>query len=183
MQLMDEIGMQIHSDISECEQRWRTFFKANCDALFQTALLLSADAVAAEKAVSESLDSLDLSIPPEHRNFPGWERAVVARSIETSQLRPTPPDAATRSMLQPGLLPVIQIERFPRVCFVLGMLLGYSTALCAQILGVEESHVRMLFQMAALQLQRNVVASMFQPEHVGLSVDQDEGTVTSSSNA
>jgi hypothetical protein len=62
-------------------------------------------------------------------------------------------------MLQPGLLPVIQIERFPRICFVLRMLLGYSTALCAQILGVEESHVRMLFRMAALQLQQKVVGN------------------------
>jgi DNA-directed RNA polymerase specialized sigma24 family protein len=57
-------------------------------------------------------------------------------------------------MLQPGLRPIIQIERFPRICFVLRMLLGYSTVMCAQMLGVEENHVRMLFQMAALQLQK-----------------------------
>jgi DNA-directed RNA polymerase specialized sigma24 family protein len=62
-------------------------------------------------------------------------------------------------MLQPRLLPLIQIEPFPRICFVLHMLLGYSTALSAQILGVEESHVLVLFQMAARQLQQTVAGN------------------------
>jgi DNA-directed RNA polymerase specialized sigma24 family protein len=66
-------------------------------------------------------------------------------------------------MLHPWLLPVIQIERFPRICFVLRVLLGYSTALCAQILGVEERHVRMLFQMAALQLEQKILPDRVPP--------------------
>lgn len=160
MQSVNELETPIQSDTRRCEQGWRDFFKANCNAVFQTALLLTADASAAEIAVAESIDSLDISSwPPEQRNLAAWEKAVVVRSIETSRLSPSAANSATRSMLHPGLLPVILIERFPRICFVLRTLLGYSTALCAQILGVEESHVRMLFQMAALQLQQKVVGN------------------------
>jgi len=160
MQSVNELETPIQSDTRRCEQGWRDFFKANCNVVFQTALLLTADATAAEAAVTESIDSLDISSrPPEQRNMAAWEKAVVVRSIETSRLPSSAANSVTRSMLHPGLLPVIQIERFPRICFVLRMLLGYSTALCAQILGVEESHVRMLFQMAALQLQQKVVGN------------------------
>ena len=163
MQPVDEIETPIQSDTRRCEQGWRDFFKANCNAVFQTALLLTADATAAEMAVAESIDSLDISNPPEQRNLVAWEKTVVLRSIETSRLSSSAADSATRSMLHPGLLPVILIERFPRICFVLRMLLGYSTALCAQILGVEESHVRMLFQMAALQLQQKIAGNRVPP--------------------
>jgi hypothetical protein len=159
MQSVDEIETPIHSNTRRCEQGWGDFFKANCNVVFQTALLLTADATAAEAAVAESIDSLDISSPPEQRNLASWEKAAVVRSIETSRLSSSAVNSATRSMLHPGLLPVMQIERFPRICFVLRMLLGYSTALCAQILGVEESHVQMLFQAAAIQLQQNVAGN------------------------
>jgi hypothetical protein len=162
MQPVDEIKTPIQSG-TRCEQGWRDFFKANCNFVFQTALLLTADATVAEAAVAESIDSLDISGPAEPRNLADWEKAVVVRSIETSRLSSSTANSATRSMLQPGLLPVIQIERFPRICFVLRMLLGYSTALCAQMLGVEESHVRILFEMAALQLQQKVAGSRVPP--------------------
>ena len=163
MQPVDEIDMPIQSNTRRCEQGWRDFFKANCNVVFQTALLLTADATAAEMAVAESIDSLDISNPPEQRNLVAWEKAVVVRSIETSRLSSSAANSATRSMLHSGLLPVLLIERFPRICFVLRMLLGYSTALCAQILGVEESHVRMLFQMAALQLQQKIAGNRVPP--------------------
>ena len=163
MQPVDEIEMPIQSNTRRCEQGWRDFFKANCNVVFQTALLLTADATAAEMAVAESIDSLDISNPPEQRNLVAWEKTLVLRSIETSRLSSSAANSATRSMLHPGLLPVILIERFPRICFVLRMLLGYSTALCAQILGVEESHVRMLFQMAALQLQQKIAGNRVPP--------------------
>lgn len=159
MQPVDEIEAPIQSNTRRCEQGWGDFFKANCNVVFQTALLLTADATAAETAVAESIDSLDISSPPEQRNLAAWEKAVVVRSIETSRLSSSAANSATRSMLHPGLLPVIQIERFPRICFVLRMLLGYSTALCAQILGVEESQVRMLFQIAAHQLQQKIAGN------------------------
>jgi hypothetical protein len=154
MQPVDEIEGKIQADAKTCEQAWRKFFKVNCNIVFQTALLLTADATAAEAAVAESIDALDVSSPPEQRNLAAWERAVATRSIETSRLYSFAANQTTQSMLQPGLRPIIQIERFPRICFVLRMLLGYSTVMCAQMLGVEENHVRMLFQMAALQLQK-----------------------------
>ena len=55
-------------------------------------------------------------------------------------------------MLQPGLLPVLQLERFPRVCFVLRMLFGYATSACAGMLGIDEGSVKVLLQEALLQL-------------------------------
>jgi len=155
-QAVEAIKMLTQSDTTRCKQQWRDFVKAHCDEVFQTALLLTADATAAEAAVTRSIDSLDISSAPEHADLAAWEKAVVVRSLETSQPPSPTPNSTTRSMLQPGLPRVIQIERLPRICFVLRMLLGYSTPLCAQILGVEESEIRMLFQMAALQLQQKV---------------------------
>ena len=152
---MDET--QIRSDTRSCEQEWRDFFKINCNALFQTALLLTADAVTAEVALIKSIEELDMSSSPE-QSLPAWKKAVVMRSIETVQLSASTPDPMTRFMLQPGLQPVIEIERFPRICFVLRMLLGYTTAFCAQMLGMEESDIRKLFQIAVIQLQEKVVA-------------------------
>ena len=165
MQSMDEIKTPIRPGTSRCEQGWRDFFKANCNVVFQTALLLTADATAAEAAVVESIDSLDISSRPEQRSLAAWEEAVVVRSIETSRVSSSAANSATRSMLQPALLPLIQIEGFPRICFVLRMLLGYSTALCAQILGVEEIHIRILFQTAALQLRQKVKGNKFHSGH------------------
>jgi hypothetical protein len=55
-------------------------------------------------------------------------------------------------MLQPGLLPVLQLERFPRVCFVLLMLVGYPTSACAGMLGIDEGGVKVLLRVAVLQL-------------------------------
>ena len=84
---------------------------------------------------------------------------MVLRSIETVQLSASTPDPMTRFMLQPGLQPVIEIERSPRIRFVLRMLLGYTTALCAQMLGLEESGIRMLLQIAVIQLQQKIAAT------------------------
>lgn len=88
---------------------------------------------------------------------------MVTRSIEAAQLSSrTAPDPLTRSILQPSLQPVIEMERCPRICFVLRMLLGYTTALCAQMLGMEESGIRMLFQIAVIELQQKVAATEVQ---------------------
>jgi len=126
----------------------------NCNALFQTALLLTADAVTAEVALAKSIEDFDISNSPGQTGVAAWERATAMRSIEIAQSSPSIPDPMTRTMLQPALQPIIEIERFPRICFVLRLLLGYTTALCAQMLGIEESGVRMLFQMAVIQLQQ-----------------------------
>ena len=159
LQTMDEIETLIRPERKSCEEKWRDFFKLNCNALFQTAMLLTADKLAAEVALLGSIDALAMSSPPGQHSLAAWHRVVALRSIETSPLSSSAVDPATRFMLHPGLLPVIEIERSQRICFVLRMLLGYTTAVCAEMLGVEESGVRMLFQMAVLQLQQKVVAN------------------------
>jgi DNA-directed RNA polymerase specialized sigma24 family protein len=47
----------------------------------------------------------------------------------------------------------MQIERLPRTCFVLRLLLGYSRRVCAHLLGIEESKVEALLQTAIDTLQ------------------------------
>jgi hypothetical protein len=148
---------QIGSDTSGYEREWRDFFKIHCNALFQTALLLTADAVAAEVALTRSIEELDIACSPGQTSLASWKKAVVMRSIETLQLSASPPDPITRFMLQPGVQRVIEIERSPRICFVLRILLGHTTAFCAQMLGVEERGVLALLQMAMIQLQEKSV--------------------------
>ena len=154
--------MLIRPNTKSYKQEWRVFFKVNCNALFQTALLLTADTVIAELALTKGIEELNISSSPGQTSLAAWERAVVIRSIETARLSSPAPDSMVRVMLQPGLQPVIEIERLPRICFVLRILLGYSTAVCAQMLGMEASGILMLFQMAAIQLQQKVVASRVQ---------------------
>jgi hypothetical protein len=156
---MDEIETLIRPERKGCEEKWRDFFKLNCNALFQTALLLTADPVAAEAALTKSIDELDMSRSPEQVSFAAWEELVVMRSIEMQQVSSSGADSTARLMLQPGLVPVIQIDRWPRICFVMRKLLGYTTALCAQMLGMEESGIRILFQTAVVQLQQKVAGT------------------------
>jgi hypothetical protein len=52
------------------------------------------------------------------------------------------------SMLQPGLWPLMQIERVSRTYFTLRLLLGYPRRVCAQLLDVEESKIETLLQTA-----------------------------------
>jgi hypothetical protein len=149
---------QTRSDTTRCEQEWKDFFKLSCSALFQTALLLTADAVTAEAVLTKGIEETELSSPPEQTSLAAWQEAVVMQSIETTLHSTFTPEPLMRFMLQPGLQPVIEIERRPRICFVLRMLLGYTTAFCAQMLGIEESGVRMLFHMAVVQLQQKMAA-------------------------
>ena len=65
-------------------------------------------------------------------------------------------------MLQPGLLPVLQLEPFPRVCFVLRTLFGYATSACAGMLGIDKGGVKVLLRVAVLQLHH--AGSMHIPE-------------------
>jgi hypothetical protein len=127
--------------------------------VFQTALLLTADAFTAETALDKSIEDLKISSPPGQPSLGTWERAVVMRSIETPQVSSPEVDCTAPLMLQPGLRPVIQLERSPGICFVLRILLGYTTAACAQTLGTDEDVVRILFQMAVIQLQQKVAAT------------------------
>lgn len=163
MQQLDQFELIVRSDRKNCEREWRDFFKVNCKRLFQTALLLTADALAAETALAKSIEELDICSSPGRTSLAAWEKAVVTRSIEAAHLSSrTAPDPLSRSILQPGLQPVIEMERCPRICFVLRMLLGYKTALCAQMLGMEESGIRMLFQIAVIELQQKAAATEVQ---------------------
>ncbi len=134
------------------EHAWKNFLQVNCNSMFQTALLLSANARAAESALSDSIDDLDLSSPPENHSLAIWERAVIKRSIGARESASPAGASMARSMLQPGLRTVIGIERCPRVCFVLHVLLGYKAVFCAQMLGTAESETGILLRRAFTQL-------------------------------
>lgn len=134
------------------EHAWKSFFQANCDSMFQTALLLTANARAAEAALADSINDLDLSNPPGKDSLAIWERAMIKRSIGAHESRSATEVSMARSMLQPGLRSVIDIERCPRICFVLHLMLGYKTIFCAQMIVTPESEIRSLVQRAVIQL-------------------------------
>ncbi len=134
------------------EQAWKSFLRVHCSSMFQTALLLSADTRVAAAALADSIGDLDLSNPPEKPSLAIWERAVITRSIGAREADSLDEGSMARSMLQSGLWPVIEIERYPRICFVLRVLLGYAAASCAQTLGITESEIQTLVQKALTQL-------------------------------
>jgi hypothetical protein len=133
--------------------------KANLDSLFQTALLLTAEPETAEESLASSLDGVDLSALPQENSFAILKEAIVLRSVQSARLLSPSDTANARSMLQPGLWPVLQIDRQPRVCFVLRMLLGYATSSCAQMLAIEEQVVKAALQNGILQLQHAMTAN------------------------
>lgn len=145
---------QIRSDTRTCEQEWRDFFKINCNALFQTALLLTADAVTAEVALTKTIEELDMARSPAQTSLAAWRETVVMRSIETVQLSASPPDPRTRFMLQPGLQPVIEIERFPRICFVLRMLLAIQMHCVHRCLAWKRATYGCLFRWQSFSFRR-----------------------------
>jgi hypothetical protein len=121
--------------------------------MFQVALLLSADVYTAEDALLSSIDELEIGRAPRQRDLAAWQHAVAARSIATRTTEKSGVDMRYRSMLQPGLWPVMQIERLPRTCFVLRFFLGYSRRVCARMLGIEESKIETLLHTAIETLQ------------------------------
>jgi hypothetical protein len=81
---------QIRSGTRGYEREWRDFFKINCNTLFQTALLLTADAVTAEVVLTKSIEEFDTARSPGQTSLASWKEAVVMRSIETVQLSASP---------------------------------------------------------------------------------------------
>ena len=138
-------------------QTWMDFFRAHRDALFQTALLLSADPDTAEAGMASAIDVVDMSEAPEKADWAILQDIVARQTIQSVNRVAPRQIAKARSMLQSGLWPVLQLEQSPRVCLVLRMLLRYATSSCAQMLGIEEVGVRTLLRLAILQLQRAVV--------------------------
>ena len=158
---------------NDCPNTWRAFFEAHWDALFQTALLLSADLDEAEANIAATIDAVDLSKPPAELDLSILQEKLARRTIQTALASPCPKVSEARSLLQAGLQPVLQIEKFPRVCFVLRTLLGYATSSCAQMLGIEETAVRTLLRIAILQLNDTVTGTGGRPSRITESRDLD----------
>jgi hypothetical protein len=154
IQRLDDAPTQVQRDQSSYGREWRNFVNVNGKTMFQIALLLSGDACAAEEALINGVDKLNVSRPPEPDDLAIWEKTVVMRSIEMSDTSSSAACLHAQSMLRPELLPVIRIEQCPRICFVLRLLLGYSATSCAQMLDIDESEIPLLLQKAAIQIQQ-----------------------------
>ena len=129
-------------------------FRANLGALFQLALLLTADSQEAEANLATVISTLDFSKEIDEDALGVIQAALARMSIGSGGIISPAGAAEARSMLQPGLLPVLQLERLPRVCFVLRMLVGFDTSACARMLGIDEGGVSVLLRVAVLQLNR-----------------------------
>ena len=158
---------------NDCPKTWKNFFQVHRDALFQTALLLSADPDEAEASMAATLNTVDLSKPPVESQFLILQEKLARRTIETAQASPLSKLSEAGSLLQVGLHPVLQMERFPRVCFVLRTLLGYATSTCAQMLGIEEVAVRTLLRVAILQLHNAATGTSSRPPSLAESLEVD----------
>ena len=134
------------------QETWKDAFQANLSALFQIALLLTADSHEAEANLATVIRKLDFSKEIDEDALAVIHAALARKIIGGGGITSLSGAAEARSMLQPGLLPVLQLERLPRVCFVLRMLFGYATSACARILGIDECGVRVLLGVAVLQL-------------------------------
>ena len=142
------------SSKSGYQETWKEVFQANLDALFQMALLLTADSQEAEANLATVISALDFSKQPDEGAFAVIQTALARQSIGSGGIISSTGVTKARSMLQSGLLPVLQLERIPRVCFVLRMLFGYATSACAGMLGIDEDGVKLLLRVAALQLHK-----------------------------
>jgi hypothetical protein len=134
------------------QKTWKDVIQTNFDALFQLALLLTADPQKAEDDLVAIIGTLDLSKQPDEDALGVIQAALVRQSIRSSGIISAVGVAGTLSMLQPALLPVLQLEHFSRICFVLRALFGYATSACARTLGINEGDVRVLLRVAVLQL-------------------------------
>jgi hypothetical protein len=150
MALNEEVTML--SSKGGYQETWKDVFQANLDALFQLALLLTAGPQEAEANLATVMSTLDFSKQPDEDALAVIQAALARQSIGSGGIISSAGVAGARSMLQPGLLPVLQLERFPRVCFVLRMLFGYATSACAGMLGIDEGGVKVLLRVAVLQL-------------------------------
>ena len=150
MALDEEATMS--SSEGEYRAAWKNVFEGNLDALFQLALLLTADSQEAEANLAAVISTLDFSKQPDENALAVIRAALARQSIGSGGIISAAGFAEARCMLQPGLLPVLQLERLPRVCFVLQMLFGYPTSVCAGRLALDEGGVKVLLGAAVLQL-------------------------------
>jgi hypothetical protein len=140
------------------QETWKDLFQANLDSLFELALLLTSDAREAEANLATVINDLDLSKHPDEDGLAFLQAAVARQSIASGEAISTVRVAEARSIIQPGLGPVLQLEHFPRICFVLWMTFGYATTVCAGMLGIDQGGVRALLQTAILETSANSMA-------------------------
>jgi hypothetical protein len=133
MALHEEVTML--SSKSGYQATWEDVFQANLDALFQVALLLTADPQEAEANLTCVINALDFSKQPDENALAILQTAVAQQSLGSGGAMSSAGVAQARSMLQPGLRPILQLERSSRVCFVLRMLLGYATGHSSRTVG------------------------------------------------
>jgi hypothetical protein len=133
---------------------WMALLKSNCAALFQTALLLSADPQIAEASIAVTIDNLDISKAPRQDESSSLQKTVAMHTLRIQETASFSRTVEAQPMLQSGLWPILQLEKFVRACFVLRFLLGYSTSCCAQIIGIEQAAVEASLDTALLQLQQ-----------------------------
>jgi hypothetical protein len=138
-------------DVNPADE-WNRFILEHCSAMFRIALLLTADPLAGEAALVESLEGLDLMTSPGIYSIEAWQKSTVTRCLSLPERRFGPASRLAESMLQPGLQLIARIDRLPRICFVLRLLLGYTPRECAQLLHLGESDLRVLLRMAVTQL-------------------------------
>jgi len=136
------------------QETWKDVFQANLSALFQIALLLTADSHEAEANLATVIRKLDFSKEIDEDALAVIHAALARKIIGGGGITSLSGAAEARSMLQPGLLPVLQLERLPRVCFVLRMLVGFEISACARMLGIDEYGVKVSLRLAVLQLKQ-----------------------------
>jgi hypothetical protein len=136
------------------QETWTDVFRANLGTLFQLALLLTADSQEAEANLAAVISTLDFSKEIDEDALGVIQAALARMSIGRGGIIYPAGAAKARSMLQPGLLPVLQLERLPRVCFVLRMLVGFEISACARMLGIDEYGVKVSLRLAVLQLKQ-----------------------------
>jgi hypothetical protein len=131
---------------------WTALVKANLNVLFQTALLLSEDPEIAESAVLDALGAIDVCEPPAPDQASLLQKEVATQTLKRLNANSKAKSRDVRSLLQADLCPLLRIDKLPRACFVLCLLFGYTAALCAQTLEIEESRVTEFLGLAAIQL-------------------------------
>lgn len=131
---------------------WSTFLKTSCDALFQTALLISADCAIAEASLFAAFEEINPCQAPRENELAILQSKVVTLTLLKLDATPSEKRGEPRLMLQSGLWPVLALERTARTSFVLHYLLGYSLYQCALLLKMDEAKTKDALQRAVLQL-------------------------------
>ena len=114
---LKESKNQILLEKCTIEQDWINILEKHCCVLFQISLLISADPVAAETALIETINELDICRGPGADSDARLESGVVMRSIAWPETRSSTQRLLAQSMLQPGMQLLTTLGRLPRICY------------------------------------------------------------------